>query len=98
MMRRQIGQWKEGQVNNRRMINHASAYVLFVIGIILDEVLNYYFKEVYFIDWILTASIGTVSMIFLANILWHLGTKEKQIEIFSDSFCTNLDEEFDSAT
>lgn len=74
------------------MINHASAFVLFVIGIILNEAVNYFTDDsLYYIDWFLTAVIGTASMFCLANILWHLGTKEDQVEIQVESFSTDLD-------
>ena len=86
-MRSMIGNWKQGSANTKRMISHSAAFILFVIGIILDEAMNFFFDmKYYFIDWLFAAVLGTISMFCLANLLWHLGTKDKIVDVVVESF------------
>lgn len=77
MMRSTIGRSNKGKINTKRMINHAAAYVLFSLAIVYNELSNFFSdKRFYYIDWLITAAIGTASMLCLYRLLWHLGTKE----------------------
>ena len=41
-MRVIIGTWRRGMVNTKRMISHASAFILSILALVYDESMNYY--------------------------------------------------------
>jgi len=77
-MKSTIATSKKGKVNWKLMINHASAFILFLVGYIGTEFIDYFTKDYYYILWIVIAVFGTVSMFCLAVLLWHLGSKDEE--------------------
>lgn len=74
-----IGTWRQSRVNTKRLISQAFAFILFILALIYDETMNFVGSDLYEFDWLITAAVGTVSMWLLADLLWHLGTKEKPL-------------------
>ena len=76
-MKNTIATFKKGNVNWKLMINHACAFLLFLIGYIGAEIIDHFTQAYYLILWLVIAAFGTVSMFCLAVLLWYLGTKDE---------------------
>ena len=77
MMRNTIGQSNKGKANTKRMINHAAAFILFTISLVYNELSNMLTNDRFYdINWLLCGVIGSISLVCLWRLLWHLGTKE----------------------
>ena len=81
-----------GKVNWKLMINHASAFIVYLIGFIVAEIIisltggpdSPYYDTLLMVITVL----GTTSMMCLSVLLWHLGTKvdENTLSSFIASF------------
>ena len=74
-MRNTIATSKKGKVNWKLMINHVSAFLLFLVGFIVVEAIDYFTTSYYLTLWLVISLFGSISMFCLAVLLWQLGTK-----------------------
>jgi hypothetical protein len=67
-MKNTIAQSQSGKVNWKLMVNHASAFLLFLVGYIVTEAIDHFTggassSPFYLTDWIVIALFGTISML-----------------------------------
>jgi len=71
-----IGSYSRGKANIRRMVSHASAFLVAVAALIISK----YAREYYpYVSWLINNILLTISQRFLFLLLWHLGSKETYI-------------------
>lgn len=76
-MKSTIATSKKGKVNWKLMINHASAFILFLIVFIGTEVVDLLTQQAYYYTcWLLGCAFCSIAMLQLTVLLWHLGTKD----------------------
>ena len=78
-MKSTIATSNKGKVNWKLMINHSSAFIIFLVVFIGTEVADVYTQSAYYYTfWLLGCVFLTIAMLQLTVLLWHLGTKEDQ--------------------
>jgi len=68
-----IGRTTNGKANTKRMISHASAFIVALSVFIFEKSLS---GKFYYLTWFIVDFFMSLSNYFLFVLLWHLGTKE----------------------
>ena len=60
-----------------RAVAHAISFIFYVLSYIISIISDYFENERYdSIGWVIVALFGSVAMMLLHNLLWHLSAKE----------------------